>query len=264
MNVNIQKLVSLNFFYTLVFFIFPVKASCLVDPLLKPVASSPFGKFRSHYGSSVHQGLDLVPKGNERNNIKLYAASQGNIVWADFRGGGYGNTVAVERLGDHAGDIILYRHVKNLFPKAKGSNVQSGDIVGYMSGTSLSSTDDNAYAKHLHVEYMTKKINSVQYEFNPSTKEITTKFINIGKKGLGDRYFIGRGLYYTDPAPYFCNTFPFQSINTTGFGFKDTKEQYRFMMTKLGKNNPSLNDYSVLEQQEYAKKNCEAVRDNIN
>jgi murein DD-endopeptidase MepM/ murein hydrolase activator NlpD len=250
--------------FTSVFISSSAMATCLVDPLLNPVASSPFGKFRSAYGSTVHQGFDLVPHGSGRENIKLYATSAGNVVWADFRGGGYGNTVAIERTDEHAGDIVLYRHVRNLYPKTKGSTVNSGEIVGYMSGTRSSATDDNAYSKHLHIEYMTKKINSVQYEFNPTTKDITTKFINIGKKGLGDRYFIGRGLYYTDPAPYFCNAFPFQSKNLTGFGFNDTKEQYQFMMTKLGKDISSLNDYSVIAQQEYAKRACEAIQENIN
>lgn len=249
-------------FFLFIFSNYPILtiASCLIDPLVNPVASSPFGKMRQQYGATVHQGFDLVPKGDNRNNTKLFASSSGNIIWADFRGGGYGNMVAIERTGEHAGDIVLYRHVRNLYPKPKGSSVSPGDLVGYMSGTSSSVNDDNAYSKHLHVEYMTPKTNSVQYEFNPTTKEITTKFINIGKKGLGDRYFIGRGLYYTDPAPFFCNAFPFQSVNLTGFGFKDTKEQYQFMMTKMGKKTPSLNDYTILEQEELAKHTCEAVK----
>lgn len=60
-------------------------AACLVDPMTNPVASSPFGKFRSGYGSTVHQGFDLAPSGKDRKDIKLFSAAKGKIAWAGFR-----------------------------------------------------------------------------------------------------------------------------------------------------------------------------------
>lgn len=75
-------------------------------------------------------------------------------------------------------------------------------------------------------------------------------------------------LYYTDPSPYFCNTFVFKNPAVTGFRFKDTKEQYRFMMTKLGKNGgivegtpPSLGHYTSAQQTAEAEKTCAAFQE---
>ena len=41
---------------------FVMAATCLIDPLTDPEASSPFGSYRRGQGRTVHQGLDLVPK----------------------------------------------------------------------------------------------------------------------------------------------------------------------------------------------------------
>lgn len=248
-------------------FAFVMAATCLIDPLAGPVATSPFGSYRRGQGGTVHQGLDLVPKSADPKTNPLYAAAKGKIVFADFRGGGYGNSVVIEREDDIPGDLILYRHMRYAFPKPKGASVIPGDHIGYMGGTK-NARNDSGYAPHLHLEYMTKKVNTNQYEFDPVTKKISSRFVNLGKKGLGDKFFIGRGLYYTDPSPYFCNTFVFKNPAVTGFRFKDTKEQYRFMMTKLGKNGgivegtpPSLGDYTSTQQTAEAEKTCAAFQE---
>lgn len=37
---------------------------------------------------------------------------------------------------------------------------------------------------------MTKKVNTNQYEFNPVTKKISSRFVNLGKKELGDKFLL--------------------------------------------------------------------------
>lgn len=243
-------------------------ATCLIDPFEKPIVSSPYGAFRQKRNATVHQGFDMVPIGGVNNSTKqLKAAAKGKVVFADFRGGGYGNSVAIERQDDMPGDIILYRHMKYFFPKPKGSIVAVGDLVGHMSGTQFAKAD-HGFSDHLHFEYMTKTANAIQYEFNPKTKEIANQFVHKGSKGHGDRFFIGRGMYYTDPAPYFCNTFKIVQSQVGAFKFKDTKEQYNFIMTKLGKTGgispgtpPNLSEYSGAQQDAESRISCAAAYD---
>lgn len=247
---------------------YAMTATCLIDPFERPEISSPYGKYRAAIGATVHQGFDMVSIDKAKPSSKLLkAAAKGKIVFADFRGGGYGNTVAIERQDDMPGDIIFYRHVKYSFPKPKGSIVAVGDLVGYMAGTKFARAD-KGFADHLHFEYMTKTANAIQYEYDPVTKKIANQFVHKGKKGHGDRFFIGRGLYYTDPAPYFCNTFRFQATVTGAFHFKDTKEQYNFIMTQLGKTGgiapgtpPNLGEYSGAQQDATARISCAAAYD---
>ena len=242
-------------------------ATCLIDPFGNPIVSSPYGAFRQKRNATVHQGFDMVPITWAKDSHNLKAAAKGKVVFADFRGGGYGNTVAIERQDDMPGDIIFYRHIKYSFPKPKGSIVAVGDLVGYMAGTKFARAD-KGFADHLHFEYMTKTANAIQYEFNPKTKEIANQFVHKGKKGHGDRFFIGRGLYYTDPAPYFCNTFNIVKSQVGAFKFKDTKEQYNFIMTQLGKTGgiapgtpPNLSEYSGAQQDAAARISCAAAYD---
>ena len=127
---------------------FVMAATCLIDPLTDPEASSPFGSYCRGQGRTVHQGLDLVPKKSVKGQpTPLYADAKGKIVFADFRGGGYGNSVVIERGDDITGDLILYRHMKYAFPKPKGASVISGDHIGYMGGTK-NARNDSGYAPH--------------------------------------------------------------------------------------------------------------------
>ena len=49
-------------------FAFVMAATCLIDPLAGPVATSLFGSYRRGQGGTVHQDLDLVPKKELRVN----------------------------------------------------------------------------------------------------------------------------------------------------------------------------------------------------
>lgn len=79
-------------------FAFVMAATCLIDPLAGPVATSLFGSYRRGQGGTVHQDLDLVPKKRVKGQpTPLYAAAKGKIVFADFREGGYGNSIVIKR-----------------------------------------------------------------------------------------------------------------------------------------------------------------------
>lgn len=210
--------------------------ACLVDPLENVQVSSQYGKYRSGEGGTVHQGHDIVPK--NRAQKQIYAAAEGEVVFVGFRGGAYGNMIAIKRTnaGPQTGDFILYKHIKNSFKVKKGDMVKPGQHIGYYSGTKFSATDDRGYDPHLHFEYMVQKSRAQQYEYNPTSRKIVGRFMTLGKKTTGDNKLVAlsNSRYYTDPTPYLCNDWPMTNPKNTGYGFKTIREQYNFILAKLG------------------------------
>ena len=208
------------------------------------------------------------------------SVGQGEIVYAGFRGGGYGNMVALKRTDEHAGDIIAYKHIRNTYPRPLGSQVKSNDVVGYMSGTGSSAVyrqgQKGNYAIHLHMEYLAKPSAAVQYEIHGKSMKIYDGFKTLGHKGTTDSHLRSRGhnLLYTDPSPYFCDPIEYennrgnQSLGGYRYQFKNSMEQYRFVMTKLGKqpginagNPPTAGEYSAAQAQIDAEIACAANAD---
>ena len=105
--------------------------------------SSVYG-YRTHPvtgARKLHSGLDIAaPSGTP-----LAAAAGGRIVLADWFGG-YGLTVII----DHGGGVAtLYAHQSRLAVSA-GDTVGSGDLVGYVGSTGLST------GPHVHFEVRTQ------------------------------------------------------------------------------------------------------------
>lgn len=114
--------------------------------------------------------------------------------------------------------------------------VKPGQHIGYYSGTKFSATDDRGYDPHLHFEYMVQKSRAQQYEYNPTSRKIVGRFMTLGKKTTGDNKLVAlsNSRYYTDPTPYLCNDWPMTNPKNTGYGFKTIREQYNFILAKLG------------------------------
>ena len=53
----------------------PVFAACMVDPVTKPLVTSPYGVFRTVNGP-VHQGFDIVSTVEAGERTRLLAAAQ--------------------------------------------------------------------------------------------------------------------------------------------------------------------------------------------
>ena len=236
----------------------------MVDPLENVKVSSQYGKFRPHLGETVHQGFDLVPSVSGKTQV--YATAEGEVVFVGFRAGSYGNMIAIKRTnaGAQTGNFILYKHLRNSFLVKKGDQVKPGQHIGYYSGTKNHSDykPGRDYDPHLHFEYMVEKDKAQQYEYSKGSQKVMGKFVNLGKKGLGDRTLmaLSNSKYYTDPTPYMCNDWPFKYPSETGFGFKSSREQYNSILSKLGQsgfevggmpNNvvngqaPGLGEYSI-------------------
>ena len=121
----------------------------------------------------------------------------------------------------------------------------------------------NRFAKHLHNDYMVpNRSNAVQYEFNNHTKAIRKGFVNLGGKQVQERR--AAGAYFTDPSPYYCNTFTIRSSSASPWA-KDTKAQYNFILTKIGQTNtvnagspPSIGVYTAAQQQQVGLEDCSA------
>ena len=212
--------------------------ACLVDPLTNVQVSSQYGKYRAGEGGTVHQGHDLVPK--NRAQKEIYASAEGEVVFVGFRGGAYGNMIAIKRTnaGAQTGDFILYKHIKNSFYVKKGDMVKPGQHIGYYSGTknSVVMKKGDQYDPHLHFEYMVQKSRAQQYEYNPDTRRAFAKFMTLGRKTSGDNKLVNlsSSRYYTDPTPYLCNDWPMTNPSNTGYGFKPIRAQYNFILAKLG------------------------------
>lgn len=96
--------------------------------------SSPWGG----WGSDYHPGIDIA------NDIgtPIVAAADGDVVFAGWNSGGYGNLVQV----DHGnGTVTLYGH-NSANSVSVGQKVHKGDIVAYMGSTG------NSTGPHVHYE----------------------------------------------------------------------------------------------------------------
>jgi murein DD-endopeptidase MepM/ murein hydrolase activator NlpD len=111
----------------------PAEAACL---------SSGFGwRGAASGGGRMHNGLDLA---NSSGGF-IYAAGDGRIVYAEWRGG-YGNTIEI----DHGRGVrTRYSHLSEFDPNlGQGSRVAAGAAVGRMGATG------NATGVHLHYEVL--------------------------------------------------------------------------------------------------------------
>jgi len=200
--------------------------SCMVSPTDKQVVSGRFGKFRGggagNHGSAnatphMHDGLDFSTSNSSQ---PLYATTEGKIIFMDMRGTA-GNTIIIKR---GSGDTVAYYHLTS-FAKdlKKGSDVTPGQLIGYSGNTPSASM-----AKHLHFVYGTVQKDAVRAKtfaenahkgpFNPAQlASVVNKQGDIGWK--------------TDPAPYFCATYPIQDGHPEHYPIlgKDTKEQHAIL-----------------------------------
>ena len=199
--------------------------TCMVAPTDKKVVSGRFGKLRpggkGNFGSAntrphVHDGLDFS---TDAMSKPVYATTDGLVTHAgDMKTAG--TAVLIKR---DNGDVVAYYHLGGLDPKIRlGMRVQAGQQVG-VSGN----TPSEPMVKHLHLSYGSadqqaaraarfqgKADNRSNSPFRPDQLQYAFR-----RNGLGWR---------TDPAPYFCDTFPIsdghpEDVQTLG---ADTKAQH--------------------------------------
>jgi murein DD-endopeptidase MepM/ murein hydrolase activator NlpD len=108
----------------------PTEGACL---------SSGFGWRGALDNGRQHNGLDLA----NRNGGFIYAASEGRVTYADYRGG-YGNVVEI----DHGRGVrTLYAHLSEIDQRLRpGDRVSAGAPIARMGMTG------NATGVHLHYE----------------------------------------------------------------------------------------------------------------
>lgn len=99
------------------------------------------GVVTSEYGprwGSFHPGIDIAGP----NGAPIAAAKSGEVIYAAFNEGGYGNYVIIDH-GD--GFVTAYAHQSRLAVR-KGDTVSQGQIIGYEGSTGFST------GPHLHFE----------------------------------------------------------------------------------------------------------------
>ncbi|MBS1210287.1 MAG: family peptidase [Proteobacteria bacterium] len=200
--------------------------TCMVPPTDKQTVSGRFGKFRSggsgNFGSAnqkphMHDGLDFSTSGASQ---PLYATTDGKITFIGYRRSA-GNAILIERSN---GDVVAYYHMSGFATGLKqGMEVEAGQQIG-LSGN----TPSDAMVKHLHYTYGAAQkdaaraaafpSNAVRGAFNPGQlPHVFNQQTGIGWK--------------TDPAPFFCATFPIQDGNPQLYPIlgDDTKEQHAIL-----------------------------------
>jgi hypothetical protein len=203
-----------------------VADTCMVSPTDKEVVSGRFGKFRgggaSNHGSAnqkahMHDGLDFSTSGASQ---PLYATTEGTVMHAGVRGSA-GNAVLIKR---DNGDIVAYYHMSGILKEIqRGVKVKPGQQLG-LSGN----TPSTAMVKHLHFTYGTAQKddarakafseNAQRGPFDPAQlPPVFNRQADIG--------------YKTDPAPYFCKTYPIQDGHPEHQAIlgKDTKAQHELL-----------------------------------
>ncbi|WP_335617543.1 M23 family metallopeptidase [Bordetella flabilis] len=199
------------------------QSTCMIPPTQKEVVSGRFGKFRpggaGNHGSAVqtphiHSGLDFSTSGQSQ---PLYATTDGVVTVASFSQSA-GNMVFIKR---DNGDVVSYFHLAGFADGIKpGAKIRAGQQIGISGNTPATSM-----AKHLHFEYGTAqrdearaKAFSEKAQLGPFDPAQLPSVVNQAS-GLGWR---------TDPAPYFCATFPIEDGHPEQYPIlgRDTKAQH--------------------------------------
>ncbi len=101
--------------------------------------------FSSGFGprfASIHEGIDLAPRGND---LTVYSAAPGILVEVGVARG-YGNYVVI----DHGGGLYSrYAHLS-----AFGEGIEAGVALGFGQPIGLIGATGNAMAPHLHFEIL--------------------------------------------------------------------------------------------------------------
>jgi len=203
-----------------------VADTCMVSPTEKQTVSGRFGKFRGggsgNFGSAnqkphMHDGLDFSTSGASQ---PLYATTDGVITFIGKRGTA-GNAILIKR-GN--GDVVAYYHMSGFATGLKqGMEVKAGQQLG-LSGN----TPSDAMVKHLHFTYGTAQKDAARATAFP--QNAARGAFNPGQLPHVFNQQAGIG-WKTDPAPYFCATFPIQDGNPQHYPIlgKDTKEQHAIL-----------------------------------
>ena len=135
-------------------------------PSIQPVKNEDVKRMASGFGyrtdpftkkRRMHKGMDF----SALKGTPIYASGGGIVKRAENRAPGYGKHIRI----DHGfGYVSLYAHLDGYAVK-RGKNVKSGDLIGYVGNTGMST------GPHLHytVSYNGKFINSQKLKL-PSGK----------------------------------------------------------------------------------------------
>lgn len=107
------------------------------DPLDKLYVMSYFGM----RGGRMHKGVDFGWWGDSWENIDIYAAAAGEVVFAGNSGDGYGYYAIIQ----HNGFCTLYAHMQD-------NRVSAGQAVGAGQSIGKMGQSGNASGAHLHFE----------------------------------------------------------------------------------------------------------------
>lgn len=204
--------------------------TCMVPPTEREQVSGRFGKYRaggaSNHGSGntkphMHDGLDFSTWGVAK---PLFATTAGTVIYSGPRGSA-GNSVLIKRDNN---DVVGYYHLSSILPSIKvNSQVKPGQQLGLSGRTGGGSS----MAIHLHFVYGTAQRDQARAkQFASNANKGTFNPAQLPMIFNNNQAVFG---YKTDPAPYFCKTFPIQNDGLHAILGKDTKEQHQILFGNI-------------------------------
>ncbi|UXI68371.1 M23 family metallopeptidase [Tahibacter amnicola] len=201
--------------------------TCMVSPTAAEIVSGRYGKQRDggagNHGSAntrphMHRGLDF----STNNASQPLKATTDGVITRIGTSSSAGNLILIKRANN---DIVAYFHLQSFAPGLReGSQVRAGDVLGLSGNTPVGPR----MAKHLHFEYGTSRPEDARVRqfssraqlgpFNPAQLRSNLS----AKPGFG---------WNTDPAPYFCQTFPIRDGHPEHVAIlgADTKAQHAIL-----------------------------------
>jgi len=201
--------------------------SCMIAPTQAEIVSGRYGKQRDggagNFGSAntkphMHAGLDF-----STNNASqpLKATTDGTISFIGASASA-GNMILIKRSNN---DVVAYFHMASFAPNLRnGSPVRAGDVLGLSGNTPTGAS----MAKHLHFEYGTARPDDARVRAFSSNAQLGP--FKPGQLPSALSAKPGQG-FNTDPAPYFCQTFPIQDGHPEHIPIlgADTKAQHAIL-----------------------------------
>ncbi len=129
--------------------------------------SDSFGAKREYGGERVHEGCDIMDRGNIRGRLPVVSMTDGvisNIGWNEK--GGYRVGIMTSK-----GNYYYYAHFDGFAPGlVKGKAVLAGDLLGYMGDTGYSKVEGTKgnFPVHLHMGICPKtSLSKKEFWMNP-------------------------------------------------------------------------------------------------
>ncbi|WP_430543865.1 M23 family metallopeptidase [Xanthomonas euvesicatoria] len=202
--------------------------SCMVSVTDAELVTERYGINADLRKGRTHDGFDFrAPLG-----APLRAGADGVVSMRNTMKGA-GNVLTIRRQN---GDTLMYYHLSAYASGVEvGKPVKAGQVIGYAGGTSAKVTGSPAYASyapHLHFIYGVPNAGQAR---QTNFSEHASRLRSVNPAQLPHEFntqaqpAMAAVGFKTDPAPFFCEAYPFKDKRLDAILGRDTKEQHRII-----------------------------------